>query len=359
MQIGDHVHWFVTGDCNLDCPYCFRVDNPYIGSKEIGTYLAKALVENGIKKTTIGGGEPLLVGYLDDVLEILKKGGIHVSIDTNGTSLNEKRIAQLSEYVDCIALPVDSNNRQTQMELRGDGFAPVFDRLPELAESITKNGIKLGYHTVFTANNYRDIPGIYSLIRQNDFDFWRVREFNFNLAFDRFMKKYAEREATPEILARFEKLKSLMGSGTSERGYSDCLLAHFFLTEENMRQYNDERIQFVGVRDTPTPYAFLDNSGDISFYTWSSGRKRRVLGNMIKDDFSVIRKRLKEVHESRWDFDEQTEDELITAMNDKPIWARLFDGNFFIEEIEEISPEHHKTVAHLRDLYNVREARSP
>jgi MoaA/NifB/PqqE/SkfB family radical SAM enzyme len=349
-MIGDHVHWYITDECNLDCGYCFKHIFPYRPDEGRNIQLAKVLAESGVKKVTLGGGEPTLVRNLADVIGILKDSGIYVSLHTNGVLLDEDMIAGLN--VDDIALPIDSADRDTQRRLRGKGFMETFERMPYLASAILENGKGLGYHMVFTGANQHDIPGIYELINEQGFDYWRIYEFNDYLAF---IENINSRMTQRKKKSKQMKIEMLMGGGTPETGYTDCLLAHFFLMEQRMKLNDDERIKFVGIRDTPEPYFFLDNLGGVSYYTWLSLTKRRVAGNIIKDGFQAVRERLQEVHDKDSEFDDESAEGFNAATcGDLPPWARYDEGNFSYEELEAMRPEFDGVFMALAKLYNKR-----
>jgi MoaA/NifB/PqqE/SkfB family radical SAM enzyme len=296
-MVGEHIHWYLTNRCNLDCDYCFKPKFSHTENESRNVNLAHILANSSVTKVTLGGGEPTLVRNLIEVIHILKQGGKYVSLHTNGLLLDDRIISELE--VDDIALPIDSTDRKTQKELRGEKFA--IDQIQHVASTILKKDIRLGYHTVFTAINHQNIPEIYDLIRTNRFSYWRIYEFNDELADAGGSQK--------KLITRLEHIDKLRGTGTPERGYTDCLLAQFLLVEQKMKKHDDLRIQFVGRRDKSEPYAFLDNYGNVSYYMWLSGRERRVIGNIITDDYQSIQKHLQEVRNKDWEFDERTEDE--------------------------------------------------
>lgn len=346
------MHWYMTDRCNLNCSYCFKPKFPDNENEGKNIDLAHILADSDVRKVTIGGGEPTLAGNLAEAVRILKKGGKYVSLHTNGVSLDKAAIAELD--VDDIALPIDSADRDTQIRLRGEGFLAAFDRIPHLASSISRKGIALGYHTVFTAINYSDIPAIYKMIKRKGFDYWRIYEFNEHLAISAAFDAGASQKGLGKRLA---KIKRLMDNGTQAKGYTDSLLAKFLLAEQEMKKYNDSRVQFVGRRDAPEPYAFMDNSGDVSYYTWLSRKERRVIGNIMRDGYRTIRKRLQEVHEKDREFDDKTYDEEWWAdVGDMPLWARLWDGSYFPQEIEKIKPKFWGAVKELSELHTRRRA---
>ncbi|MBL7160615.1 MAG: radical SAM protein [Candidatus Aenigmarchaeota archaeon] len=345
-MVGEHVHWYIADRCNLDCVYCFKPKFTYNEAEGGNANLAHVLADSDVAKVTLGGGEPTLVKDLAEVTHILKQAGKYISLHTNGLLLDDI-LPELE--VDDIALPIDSTDRDTQKELRGEKFLAVMDRLPHLASTILGRCVRLGYHTVFTAINHQDIPQVYDYVSQNEFDYWRIYEFNDDLASKSAIDAGGSQS---ELIARIQRIDRLRDGGTSARGYTDCLLAKFLLTEQRMKKLGDSRIQFVGRNDTPEPYAFLDSCGNISYYTWLSQGERRIVGNILSDGYQTIQKRLQEIHDRDWGFDDKTEDEFWWAtVGNMPIWARLRDGSYSHEELEKVEAGFLDDVMVLSELH--------
>ncbi len=339
MGPGDHVHWYLTNRCNLSCAYCFKENSPKIPpNKE----LAEELVKNNVKKVTIGGGEPLLCENLEEILHILKRENTYVSLHTNGILLNKNKIKDLSELLDDIAIPIDSTKRRVQKVLRGKEFMNTFEKIPEISSEIKKQGLGLGYHTVFTSLNSSNIQNLYDNIKP--FDYWRIYQFNEDLA----MKNSIEENNKN----KYKKITKLSDYGTPEKGYTDSLFAKFLLTEEELKE--KENVEFVPIREKTNPYAFLDNSGDISFYSWFSTRERRKIGNIFEDGFPKIRKKLEDLKNKNWELDNKSEEEFINSSLNKPLWARFYDGQYFQKEIEKIDQEYIEDFLKLVGIYKER-----
>ena len=358
MEVGEHIHWFITSRCNSDCAYCFKPNTPCSESGQTLETIAQILVDNKVKQVTLGGGEPTLVKGLDNVLQVLKDGRAYVSLHTNGLLLNKEKIAGFSGLVDDIALPIDSLDAEVQESLRGKQFIPV-PKIFELAKAIQEKGMRVCYHTVFTALNYKDIPKMYRPIKQNGFLYWRVYEFNEDLAFARLFNNVKTRgSSNKEAIQKYHEIDFLRGAGTPEKGFTDCLFAYFLLAEKQMRQHRDKQVQFVGVRDHDrSTYAFLENNGDVCYYRWFSGRERRKIGNIIKDGFSTVINTLRRVENDVALFDEKANEDFVNAINDRPLWARLWEGNYFIEEFDEIKSRYIPAFNRLQALYEAKEKR--
>jgi len=352
------IHWFITEECNLTCSYCFRPEEYEKTSPDQKLeLLAERLTQEKIKKVTIGGGEPTLVKDLYSIMEILKEGGCYIGLHTNGLSLNYEEISKMQGIVDDVCLPLDSLDPNIQRELRGEGFMKTHQNIFRLTEMLNKAGIKVGYHTVFTSANHEKIPEIYKKISKQKFMYWRVYELNRDLTRQRIIKKAKDaNEKEQEILIkRWEQIEKLRIMGSPNKGYTDCLLAHFILMENEMQIHNDPRIQFVELRDpTKQDYIFIRNDGNISFYSWFSGTERRPIGNLLKESFSSIERKFQRLNEDELAFDGKTEDEWIEATCNSPIWVRLAQdcGAYSIEEVEEVEERYLPLLEKLVTIYS-------
>lgn len=346
----ERMHWFLREDCNLKrCAYCFGPVARDKVSPERDTQLARVLVENGVKEVVLGGGEPTLAENLEEVMGILKRGGVYVSLHTNGLLLTDERLDRWKGLVDDIALPVDAIDRNIQRQLRGKGFMRVFDNLMEWADRINTRGIDVGWHTVFTAANSGEIPAIYPMINEQQFKYWRIYEYNDDLARHAWLTM--EGASEEEKIEGFLKAKVLEKTGTLEKGGTDCLLADFLRMEGRMAMFGDDRIQFVAkVDNKKEPYAFLNNNGRVDFYAWYSGTRRKTLGDLSKNEFGEIRQRWKRVRE----MEEYDEAEWVETDLSMPLWARLHNGSYLIEEVEGILPEHVAEAERLAALWQKR-----
>ncbi len=236
-MVGEQLHWYITDRCNLECGYCFKPQFSDKTNESRNISLAHIVAGSDITKVTLGGGEPTLVRNLAEITHILKQSGKYVCLHTNGLSLDDDLISELE--VDDIALPLDSLDRETQNELRGKKFLRTLENLTYLAQIIGERCIRLGYHTVFTAINDQHIPEIYNLIKMNGFDYWRIYEFNEDLALTTAFGAGMDQK---KLTSRIEKINKLAGSGTSIKGYTDCLFAKFLLMEQQFKKKDDGRI---------------------------------------------------------------------------------------------------------------------
>ena len=147
------------------------------------------------------------------------------------------------------------------------------------------------------------------------------------------------------------KSQSLEKLGTAKKGGTDCLLADFLSIEEEMGKLMDSRVTFVARLDSrKEPYSFLTNDGRVDYYAWYSDKRRKTLGNVQSDGFMKVAGRWQKVREH----DEFDEDDWLETTSMTPLWARLDDGIYFTEEVEEVLPKYIPEMVRLADLWQER-----
>ncbi len=226
----DVVNWFVNSKCNLSCEFCFRDMNVQEKDTAEMLRLVGVLAENGVKRVTIGGGEPLLRRDLETILKALKSKGIFVSLHTNGTIL-KPRINKLVGLVDILSLPIDSTDDNENKVMRGRPYVALIEDILRYAPPL---GFRLAFKTTASKVNRENVVGIYDLISRVDFEYWKVYQFrplNDGAQYDRKFRLTDK---------QFESLR------------------------EKLHGLRDARVHPIDRRRGHQPYLFLDNQGNIS-----------------------------------------------------------------------------------------------
>ena len=96
-----HVHWSITGACNLKCRHCF-MSAPHakhgVPTKEQLLRVIDQLAECGIFTVGITGGEPLMREDFFEIVDALAEKEIAITvIFTNGWVVNEALLDKLEE----------------------------------------------------------------------------------------------------------------------------------------------------------------------------------------------------------------------------------------------------------------------
>lgn len=158
------INYHITGRCNYNCKHCFA---KYRNTQECSFEDAKKIVDNignyfkanNIQgRINLAGGEPLLVDYIDDLIDYIHKLGIKVSIVTNGSLLTIERIKKYANAntVETIALSIDSLSPSSNLTIgrATSNNATLNEENIKILAAVIKNcKIKLKINTVVTKYN--------------------------------------------------------------------------------------------------------------------------------------------------------------------------------------------------------------
>lgn len=152
--------------CNMRCQMCYverrqKEVEESGGLKGIDFWLdtARQAVNKGMLYLLITGGEPFLYPDFLKLYRELKKLGIHIVINTNGTLLTEEIIQELKKYPPRrlnISLYGASEETYERVCRRKGKFHTVLRNLEKLKE----NGILVRLHTSLTPANIEDYDGM-------------------------------------------------------------------------------------------------------------------------------------------------------------------------------------------------------
>lgn len=145
------IIWLLNKGCNLKCRFCYVADRFDKGRELSLSEILKALdevIELGVKRIDFTGGEVLLRDDLPILLEETKRRGIdRVTINTNGTLLNEGILELLAKNDIEVYLSIDGARRETHEIIRGVG---TWDKVLHAANMLSSFGIR--FYTVFACS---------------------------------------------------------------------------------------------------------------------------------------------------------------------------------------------------------------
>ncbi len=151
------VHFECTYRCNMSCSFCNVWRTDFFSSEATTAELQRKLLECwdlGCIVTSYTGGEPLLREDIKELLEFSsKKIGFYTGLVTNGLLL-DKKIDEISKYVDFLAVSFDVNDRKTYYKTRG---VDAFDKVTKNIELVSGMGIDVNLFSVVTSETVKFI----------------------------------------------------------------------------------------------------------------------------------------------------------------------------------------------------------
>jgi mycofactocin biosynthetic radical S-adenosylmethionine protein MftC len=162
-----NLTWEVTLACNLRCAHCLSSSGEP-ACDEMTTAEALDLVDQlqiaGVFQVNFGGGEPFIRPDFEQILAACHERGIMTCISTNGTLLDEARVARLaSNRLVAIQVSMDGSNRETCDAIRGEG---TFETALKALKLLAATSIPTSINTVLTGQNASQIPALHALAHE-------------------------------------------------------------------------------------------------------------------------------------------------------------------------------------------------
>ncbi|MDD5730488.1 MAG: radical SAM protein, partial [Candidatus Omnitrophica bacterium] len=173
----------LTYNCNNNCIGCWcnsplLKDRAYKGSKKyktLPTPLVKELIEELAELGTrqlyfSGGGEPFMHPDIIEIIDFAKKKGLHCSINTNFTLVNEFTVKKLIELgLDYLTVSVWSGNAATYAATHPNKDEAAFYKISDMLLMLNslKNGSKpyVKVYNVISNINFRELTEMYKFAK--------------------------------------------------------------------------------------------------------------------------------------------------------------------------------------------------
>jgi Fe-coproporphyrin III synthase len=119
----------LTSECNQKCIFCYNIwkegcNMPAIKknfSREEHLRVIDKIIENEIFNIIFSGGEPLLISYLEELIEILTKKNIGTTLITNGVLLTKDRALSLKKAgLDVVQISMHHFSKEENSEIVGN-----------------------------------------------------------------------------------------------------------------------------------------------------------------------------------------------------------------------------------------------
>jgi MoaA/NifB/PqqE/SkfB family radical SAM enzyme len=162
----------VTGRCNMKCVFCewWKIDTPELPTKKALAAI-DALCSLGIPFFDLSGGEPLLRRDLTTLAKRAASHGCLVSMNTNGTLLNESRVSEVADVLDLVVVSIDGPK---EIHDRIRGVAGTYDKAIQAIKLLKAHGVRVGVNSVVTPWNIAILPRFIEELR-SQVDFIQVQ----------------------------------------------------------------------------------------------------------------------------------------------------------------------------------------
>lgn len=292
------VSWQLTRDCNLACLHCCTDSAP--GKRLSGEFnadeaikFASQLVEAEVPYVMIAGGEPMIVSWFWDVLEVLGRGGVQLKIESNGHLMTPDAARRLVKYpIRSIQISLDGATEAVYAKQRVLG---TLEKAVAGCRAVTDAGLPLEVTFAPTAINIHEVEAVAALARD-------VGAFRFNTGrlmrigtaaklWDRLepsAEQYAEFQNTVETLNGFykEKMELCYLPWSIEDGLKDGLSS----PPATLQVLPDGRVKVAA----PLPYVCSDLKVRSLAEAWDDYRKAwdlpefKAAAARVLDDTSLL-----------------------------------------------------------------------
>lgn len=149
----------LTDRCNFSCPTCSKWGQKPSKEMTAGEWknIFKKLKGKALThRATLTGGEPLLRHDILDIISYAKNSGFYISLITNGSLLNEKKLKALEKAgVDNLVVSLNGSAARTHDPTRG--VKGSFDHIVSILPKFQHFNIKTNIETIIMGTNIDEL----------------------------------------------------------------------------------------------------------------------------------------------------------------------------------------------------------
>lgn len=220
----------LTNKCNNKCPNC-------CGINENGAELSIEqidLIANGLHDMEnrgvimSGGGEPLISPHFEYAVNILRKNGMKLGLNSNGLALTEEKAELISDNFEYFRVSLDAATPEMYMKTHGmppAAFDKVIENCKMFSQIRNRKGSNTSYGIGFLTSSLtqEDMEGFVVLAKECGADFAQFRPFTGDvLDVTETIKSLQEKynSDTFKVTASIQKYREMTNHG--ERNYDKC-----------------------------------------------------------------------------------------------------------------------------------------
>lgn len=265
------VDWRFTSKCDNYCLYCYAHTNCIELKYEDKIFVLDKLIREGCERVCLTGGEPLFNSQeCVDFIKYAYSKGVKIHLSTNGLHYLEN-LNEIHNKIVRLSLPLDGYDPKSNScnGRKSTAFDTVINILKSVVDVENNPYIKINSTITGINCSIENLLKIYQVIKEYPINHWEIYEF---IPENRGEENICKLKLNSRY---FEEL---------EREFRDIINTSDFKIEFSSRKSRDSRyfiIQPDGSVITP-----VDNSNTV---------QEVIVGNLLKEEYSVIEKRWEEI----------------------------------------------------------------
>ena len=162
------VVWNFTQACNLRCVHCYQDAARPLPDEltlEEQYRVVDELIANDAVLLAFAGGEPLMSKNFWPVAERASRGGLHITVATNGTLLSKDVVRRMREVgVGYVEVSLDSIYPEKHNGFRGkDSWERT---VKGIENAVAQSGLQVGIASCITRMNFEELEGLINFARE-------------------------------------------------------------------------------------------------------------------------------------------------------------------------------------------------
>lgn len=159
-----YIELFPTLVCNLNCKFCYihatrRLEKNGFTDFNIFRKLVNEMSNLKVFELDILGGEPFLVPWITEGIELAITHGIVPNVSTNGTLIT-KEIAKKLSHMGLIDIQISLEASRPEIHDMLVGVSGAWKKAIESTKLLLEHGIDVQFNTIVTNYNFEDLPGL-------------------------------------------------------------------------------------------------------------------------------------------------------------------------------------------------------
>ncbi len=178
---GPVVIWNLIRRCNLTCKHCYSISADVDFPGELSTAEVFSVMDDlkrfGVPVLILSGGEPLLREDIFKVSRRARQLGFYVGLSSNGTLIDETRIAAIADIgYDYVGISIDGMRATHDVFRQKQG---AYDASLRGLRLCREAGLKVGMRFSITRDNAAELPSLLNLMHTENIDKFYLSHLNY------------------------------------------------------------------------------------------------------------------------------------------------------------------------------------